>query len=317
MNLLNISPFYEFQIEIIRGLQSIASDWLTFIVELITMIGEEYIAIFILAVIYLLFNKKVAQKVIFEISVAQTLNGLIKNFVQEPRPHEMSSDILDMRHAEGYSFPSGHSQMSGVWLNGLAIEIDRAKKIKWPYIVANVLLVLVMVSRMYLGQHFLIDVVCGGLLGVGCAFFVGYLYELYDSKGKLNLLYQMVCLLYLPFAVYFLITCAQYGDYGYSFFKMFGLLVGVSLAYGFEKKYVNFGYDIPTWKKVLRILGVVVVILGIKSGLGAVFTLIGDACVAQGAWGHAVYEVLHFVRYGLLAFGAMGLYPWVFKKLNF
>ena len=148
MNFLNISPFYEFQIEIIRGLQSIASDWLTFIVELITMIGEEYIAIFILAVIYLLFNKKVAQKVIFEISVAQTLNGLIKNFVQEPRPHEMSSDIIDMRHAEGYSFPSGHSQMSGVWLNGLAIEIDRAKKIKWPYIVANILLVLVMFSRM-------------------------------------------------------------------------------------------------------------------------------------------------------------------------
>ena len=82
--ILQVSPFYEFQLDIIRGLQSIASDGLTFIVELITMVGEEYIAIFILSAIYLLFNKRIAQKVIFEIAVAQSLNGLIKNFVQEP-----------------------------------------------------------------------------------------------------------------------------------------------------------------------------------------------------------------------------------------
>ena len=43
--ILQVSPFYEFQLDIIRGLQSIASDGLTFIVELITMVGEEYIAI--------------------------------------------------------------------------------------------------------------------------------------------------------------------------------------------------------------------------------------------------------------------------------
>ena len=146
MQFLQVSPFYEFQLDIIRGLQSIASDGLTFIVELITMIGEEYIAIFILATIYLIFNKRIAQKIIFEIAVAQTLNGLIKNFVKEPRPHQMADDVIDMRHAEGYSFPSGHSQMTGVWLNGLAIEVDKAKKVKWPYIVANVLLVMVMFS---------------------------------------------------------------------------------------------------------------------------------------------------------------------------
>ena len=127
----------------------------------------------------------------------------------------------------------------------------------------------------------------------------------------------MVCLIFVPFAIFFMITCGDYAEYGYSFFKMFGLLIGVSLAYGFEKKYVNFGYDIPTWKKVLRILGVVIIVLAIKSGLGAVFTMIGDMCVEKGAWGHAVYHVLHFIRYGLLAFAAMGLYPWFFKKLNF
>ena len=317
MPFLQVSPFYEFQLDIIRGLQSVANEGITFIVELITMIGEEYIAIFILATIYLLFNKRIAQKVIFEIAFAQTLNGLIKNFVKEPRPHQMADDVIDMRHAEGYSFPSGHSQMTGVWLNGLAIEADKAKKVKWPYIVANILLVMVMFSRMYLGQHFLIDVVVGGALGVGSAFLISYLYDKFESKGKLSLLYKVVCLIYAPFALYFIITCKEYGEFGYSFFKMFGLLVGVALAYGFEKKYVNFTYDIPLWKKVLRILGVVVVILGIKSGLGAIFTLIGDACVAQGEWGHAVYNLLHTIRYGLIAFGTMGFYPWVFKKLNF
>ena len=45
--ILQVSPFYEFQLDIIRGLQSIARDGLTFIVELFTLVCEEYIAIFI------------------------------------------------------------------------------------------------------------------------------------------------------------------------------------------------------------------------------------------------------------------------------
>lgn len=317
MLFLEIAPFYEFQIDIIKGLQSIASEGLTFVVELITMLGEEYIAIFLLAVIYLLFNKKIAQKIMVEIAIGQAFNGVIKNFVKEPRPHEMCSDIIDMRHADGFSFPSGHTQMTAVWLNGIAIELDKAKKIKWPYIIANFLVVLVMFSRMYLGQHFLIDVLCGGLLGVGFAFLVSYVFDKYDEKGKLNVFYQIVSLMFLPFAIFFMITCGDYVEHGYFFFKMYGLLVGVSLAYFFEKKYVNFTFDIPLWKKVLRVLGAVVIILGIKSGLGSLFSLIGDMCVAKGVWGHAIFDLFHFVRYFLLAIVGMGFYPWVFKKLNF
>ena len=43
--------FYEFQIDIIKALQSVAQDWITAIVETVTMLGEEYIAIAVIAIV--------------------------------------------------------------------------------------------------------------------------------------------------------------------------------------------------------------------------------------------------------------------------
>lgn len=309
--------FYEFQIDIIKALQSIAQDWITAIFETVTMLGEEYIAIAVIAIVYFFFNKKLAQKMIFIVAGSMTVNATIKSFVKEPRPHEMSSDVIDMRHAEGYSFPSGHSQMTGTWLTGFAHQLYLEKKIKWGYIISSFLTVLVMMSRMYLGQHFLVDVLVGGALGIGGAIGLSYLYDYYANKNKEIMLLSLVSIIFVPFAIYFLLTSSINMDKGYDFFKMYGLFVGLLCAFAFEKKYVNFDHNVSVWKKILRIIGAVVVLLAVKEGLGALFKTVSLACIAQGTWGYAVFCTLHFVRYLLLVFMCMGVYPILFKKLKF
>lgn len=312
-----LSAFYDWQIEMIKAIQSVANDFLTALVSLITMIGEEYVAIVVIMVIYFLFNKKLAQKICFVICSSMTLNGVIKNFVKEPRPYEMSSDVVNYRKAGGYSFPSGHSQMAASFLNTCSIEIDKATNKKWQYIVSSILIVLVMFTRLYLGQHFLIDVVCGAALGIGCSFGLTALYDKYEKEGRELMLMNIVTLIYVPFFIYFLFISGQNQEKGYDFFKNFGLFFGLPCAILFEKKFVNFDYNVSLPKKILRLVGCLVVVLAIKEGVGALFELIGDACVAQGLWGHAVYDILHFIRYALLSFVGMGVYPLIFKKLKF
>lgn len=312
-----MSVFYEFQIDIIKALQSVAQDWITAIVEAITMLGEEYIAIAIIALVFFFFNKKLAYKMIFLVAGSMTFNATIKNFVKEPRPHEMSSDVVDMRHADGYSFPSGHSQMTGTWLTGFAHQLYLEKKVKWGYIISSILTVLVMMSRMYLGQHFLVDVLVGGILGIGGAIGLSYLYDYYANKNKEATLLSLVTIVFIPFAIYFLLTSNVNMDKGYDFFKMYGLFVGLLLAFVFENKYVNFDHNVNIGKKLLRVVGAVICLLAVKEGLGALFKMIALACIAQGEWGYAVFCVLHFIRYMLLVFVCMGVYPLLFKKLKF
>ncbi len=90
------------------------------------------------------------------------LSSGIKNFLQIQRP--ATSLLLD------YSFPSGHAFSSMVLFGFcayLAFKLVKNKLIKWLIIVACIFLILTIgVSRVYVGDHYLIDVIGGYLLGL-------------------------------------------------------------------------------------------------------------------------------------------------------
>lgn len=70
-----------------------------------------------------------------------------------------------------YSFPSGHASNSFALITYLCLITS--KKIKWfPYLLVPVAL-LISYSRMYLGVHYLSDVLCGAIIGA----FLGWLFS--------------------------------------------------------------------------------------------------------------------------------------------
>ena len=88
-------------------------------------------------------------------------------------------------------------------------------------------------------------------------------------------------------------------------YKSVGACLGFALGVIFERKYVNFNPKEGTvLKKVLRCLLGVVIVAIFKEGLKPVFRLISDSFF------------MDFVRYGLLVFVAIALYPWLFKKIK-
>jgi undecaprenyl-diphosphatase len=86
----------------------------------------------------------------------------IKNLTAIPRPLGAL--------AWGYSFPSGHTASYVVFWGTLIYWIHTSNKSKWlkdaVYVLGAVLILLVGYSRVYLGEHWIVDVVGGYILGI-------------------------------------------------------------------------------------------------------------------------------------------------------
>lgn len=95
------------------------------------------------------------------------LNVLLKDAFQRSRPDK----ALQLIHAGGYSFPSGHSMGSMLFFGGLAYVLFFSVQRHWALRIAGVFFCLLAVlligaSRVYLGVHYLSDVAGGFVAGL-------------------------------------------------------------------------------------------------------------------------------------------------------
>ena len=93
-------------------------------------------------------------------------------------------------------------------------------------------------------------------------------------------------------------------------FKAYGILSGMMIAFMFEKKYVNFSLDTNKLKKTIRLLLGIIIMLGLQIGL----KLLYSPFLEEGTY---LFDVLSSIRYVILTFIGIGLYPMLFKKFNF
>ncbi len=284
------------ELTFLRHLESIRTDFLDALFEVVTMLGEETVIIVLMAVVYFMFSKDLARKVFFITVVSLSSNCIIKNFVKRPRPFTRGISCVRPDTATGYSFPSGHTQTFATWSSAFGFSLKKRQIISASVIFT----ILVAVSRMYLGAHYPTDVIAGGLLGIGFGYAGNVIYEKIKNK---NVLYCTVLLILTPFLVFFLINPdAQYED----FFKLYGMYAGFILSVLFEEKFVKLDNDASVTKKILRIVICVVLALVVKEALKALFTV----QILR------LSLVLDAVRYFVLVFLILGLCPLMLKKLK-
>ncbi len=123
----------------------------------------------IAALLFLLLRRE-AVLLAATIASGWIVDSLIKHFVGRPRPTLVSH----LTEAGGTSFPSGHSFNSAVVYFGIALAfaaISPRRAVRWTLIAsAAVLVLLVAMSRVWLGVHYPSDVVAGALGGAAWAF---------------------------------------------------------------------------------------------------------------------------------------------------
>ncbi len=97
----------------------------------------------------------------------QILNVILKHTFERARPH-FAEPILEL---STYSFPSGHAMGATVLYGFIACYFARHAVSKWgrvlPFVLASAMVATVAFSRMYLGAHYLTDVLAGAV--EGCA----------------------------------------------------------------------------------------------------------------------------------------------------
>lgn len=151
---------------IFNVVQMIRNDYLTNIFKVITLFGNASILITIAVLILVIVkNKKIGFMVILNLIAIGILNQILKYIIQRPRP------IQDRLIEEsGYSFPSGHS-MGSIAFYGLIIyfifKYIKNKKIRnICCVMLSLLILLIGVSRIYLGVHYTSDVIAGFLISI-------------------------------------------------------------------------------------------------------------------------------------------------------
>jgi len=137
------------------------SDWLTPVMEGFSSLASPAV-ILVMTVVVAAFAPGVrpGRCVALNLACAVVLNQVLKFIVQRPRP-----DGFRLVSEAGYSFPSGHSMVSMAFY-GLLIwfiwRYERDHVLRWVWCSTFVLIiVMVGISRIYLGVHYASDVVAG------------------------------------------------------------------------------------------------------------------------------------------------------------
>lgn len=143
------------------------SNSLTPVMRLITQFGGTILMIvWALASLVLIKNKRIAISVVSNLVLIALLNNILKLIVRRARPTGFR-----LIAETGYSFPSGHSMVSMAFYGYLIYLIYknvRNKKLRWTLIACFSLLILIIgMSRIYLGVHYTSDVFAGFLFSLG------------------------------------------------------------------------------------------------------------------------------------------------------
>ncbi len=248
-----IDAILAFEKPIMLFFQSLRVDFLCSCAEVISFLGESVWTMILIFFVYLCIDKRKGFGVGATAMTAHYINGILKIIFRVPRPWvKYPGEIIPLRQstATGYSFPSGHSSIAG----SLYYSLYRLFKNRAVRTFSVILLVLIPLSRIYLGVHWPLDVIFGLAVGVGTASFVEKFASIYDNPEKL----KRISITAVPVLLVVGFTDAALVDRGLlerilwkDIAASSAAWAGVFLASMLEKKYVDFKIPENRGKRVL------------------------------------------------------------------
>jgi len=152
--------------EVIHALQVVASPPLDRAMLVVTQLGSQQAYIVLLLIAYVGVDARIGRRLAVYFLAGFYLNEQLKALFHTPRPFTIEPGVVRsqaaLATAKGNGFPSGHAQSSTTFWGLAAVYGRRA----WLTVAAVLLVLLVSLSRLYLGVHLPVDIVGGILVGL-------------------------------------------------------------------------------------------------------------------------------------------------------
>ena len=290
------------------------------VMAFITSLGEEVFYLAALPAVYWSIDKRLGRQLGYIFLLSAATNNIAKSLLRQPRPFWLDPSVK-LREAESYGLPSGHAQHATAVYLMLAGWVRRG----WMWLLAFVLILLMALSRIYLGVHFIQDVIGGFVLGlIVLGLFLFWQRAFAERFSRRILGRRLLLMIAIPtgLALFYVAALLLLGapDLGVAWAQFVPAaeltahedvvstvagLLGFGVGMILESSRVRFRTDGPIWQRVVRYALGIAVALGIW-GLRSVLP-------ADPEW---VALPLRFLRYLLLLLWVTYFAPWVFVKLR-
>ena len=291
----------------------------TAFLQLFTFIGDLEGYVLVVTFIYAAYDKKLAFRLAVLVLVTMSLNHVLKTLIANPRPFVAEGTYAERWAVSGakaeelaaeYSTPSGHAMAGSCFYSYLCASV----KSRYLRAVAIATIILIGLSRPYLGVHYVEDVLMGWALGVPIALLAVRVGEKAALVWNRRSLAERVLLVVASSMAVVLATGPLYeaSPHGQPlpFVSYLGLLSGIVLAYPLEARWVAFDPRSSTALcKAVRAAMAVALVIGTLALLDWLFAQLGTDSSLLG-------RVLRYVRYGAAGAVGMLLAPLLFVRLG-
>ena len=286
------------------------------IFEVITNLGSDIAFIVIIAILYIIYDKRFAKNLGFSLLLTSFLNAFVKDIFKDPRPPTNRDPSDEYGYIEtSYGFPSGHTQSAVTVWGYTGYEFKDKPK---PYIVPiilSILIFLISISRMIIGVHDLEDVIGGYIIGICFLIAFIYLEPIFTPViNKVSFIIKLLIAIVVPislFAIAILLfptsglelikNAPPYTDNG-SFGSTTGAMLGLSVGYLLENKYINYKpSELNKKQKCINLVIGLVILVVVYFGLDIIVN------------GNVFFR---FIRYALVVFILILIAPLIFTKIN-
>lgn len=156
-----------------RQLIRLESTAATFIFHCITSMASPLVLLVIcFALVWKGGHPELRVPLMLNLVLSVTLNLALKSFFERTRP----MDALILAQESGYSFPSGHTMAATCFYGFIVLLLLRQRPLQlWQRLLAaalSAMVLLVGISRIYLGVHYFSDVLAGFLVSI--AYLIAY-----------------------------------------------------------------------------------------------------------------------------------------------
>ena len=224
----------------VEWFQSLRSTGLDAFFGFITEFGGDLVFLVIGTLLFWLYDKRFGYRFMTIFLFTLGINDVLKNFIRRPRPFAAGGEATSIgEETYGYAMPSAHASNAGVTAFVLNERFGGIKK--WMTPLFFTMAGLVMLSRVYLGQHYLSDVIAGFILAAmvyyGIRYFTPKIKFSYGRVVSIGLAILLIYMLVFGFAHGAMEIAPESFR---NLYIAFGSVLGLTVGHVIEVKYVGY-----------------------------------------------------------------------------